>query len=363
MRLSLDALQVLDAIDRKGSFAGAATELFRVPSSITYTVQQLEQDLDVLLFDRSKHRASLTAAGRELLTEGRVLLRAAADLESRIQQVARGWETELRVAVDTAIGPDRLFPLVEQFYAENTGTRIKLTEEVLNGNWDALVSGRCDIAVGASGDGPPGGGFASWPICRLDFVFVAAPHHPICNEPQPLSEATILKYRVVSVADSSRNLPPRTIGLLSGQDVLTVPTMALKLAAHIAGLGIGYLPKHRASASVSAGLLRVLEVQNLRVGGDLYAVWKPNRAGKALRWFAEALATPSAQSMLINLSFSAAGAVGAAAVDTDHSDTAGKFPTTVGTKTQTKARAKATAPSQSTKGKSKRPALSTNNAA
>ncbi len=42
MRLSLDALLVLDAIERKGSFAAAAHELHRVPSAITYTVQKLE---------------------------------------------------------------------------------------------------------------------------------------------------------------------------------------------------------------------------------------------------------------------------------------------------------------------------------
>ncbi len=48
--ITLDALEVLDAIDRKGSFAAAANELFRVPSAISYTVQKLEQDLDVVLF-------------------------------------------------------------------------------------------------------------------------------------------------------------------------------------------------------------------------------------------------------------------------------------------------------------------------
>jgi hypothetical protein len=57
-KLSLDALLVLDAIARKGSFAAAAEELHRVPSAITYTVQKLEQDLDVQLFDRSGHRAA-----------------------------------------------------------------------------------------------------------------------------------------------------------------------------------------------------------------------------------------------------------------------------------------------------------------
>ena len=45
MRISLEGLQIIDAISRRGSFAGAAEELFRVPSTITYAVQKLEEDL------------------------------------------------------------------------------------------------------------------------------------------------------------------------------------------------------------------------------------------------------------------------------------------------------------------------------
>ena len=60
MPLTLDTLAILDAIDRRGSFARAAEALERAPSSLTYAVQQLEADLDVLVFDRSGHRARLT---------------------------------------------------------------------------------------------------------------------------------------------------------------------------------------------------------------------------------------------------------------------------------------------------------------
>ncbi len=292
MRLSLDSLQVLDAIDRRGSFAAAAAELHRVPSAITYTIQQLERDLDVLIFDRRGHRAALTPAGHELLNEGRQLLQAAVDLETRIRQVAKGWETELRIAVDTIIGAKRLFPIVERFYTEagqGTGTRIKISEEVLAGNWDALVCSRADIVIGVNDDVPAGGGFATLMLRQLSFVFVAAPSHPICDEPQPLTEATIHKYRAVSVADSSLNLPPRTVGLLSGQDVLTVPSMPDKVAAHIAGLGVGYLPAHLALPAIRRGQLKSLALASPRPSSALYAAWRPNRTGKALRWFAQQL--------------------------------------------------------------------------
>ncbi|MBL8525427.1 MAG: LysR family transcriptional regulator [Betaproteobacteria bacterium] len=299
MKLSLDALQVLDAIDRKGSFAAAANELNRVPSAVTYSIQQLEQDLDVLLFDRSGHRARLTAAGYELLSEGRHLLRAAADLECRIHQVAKGWETELRIAVDTIIGAEKLFPLLDQFYQLESGTRIRIQTEVLAGGWDALLSERADLVIGASGDPPAGGGFASFLLGRLKFSFVAAPSHSVNKEPLPLTEASILKYRAISVADSSRRLPPRTVGLISGQDVLTLPSMSAKTAAHIAGLGVGFLPSNMAEREAAAGRLNILPVENSKAAGDALVAWRSNRTGKALRWFLDQLQQPEiARSLL-----------------------------------------------------------------
>lgn len=290
---------MLDAIDRKGSFAAAAAELFRVPSAITYTVQQLEQDLDVALFDRQGRRARLTAAGFELLNEGRHLLRAASDLECRIQQVAKGWETELVIAVDTIIGPSRLNPLIADFHRLASGTRIKVREEVLGGNWDALLSNRAQLVIGAGGDPPPGGGFATLPLMSLSFVFAAAPDHPVCREAEPLSEATLVRYRAVSVADSSLVQAPRTSGLLSGQDTFTVPSMAAKVSAQIAGLGVGYLPAAIARREAAAGRLRILEVAANKPGGEMVVAWRPNRTGKALRWFAQQLEREEVKALIL----------------------------------------------------------------
>jgi predicted RecB family endonuclease len=49
MNLTLEALQILDAIARKGSFAAAAAALDKVPSAITYSIRKLEEDLDVFV--------------------------------------------------------------------------------------------------------------------------------------------------------------------------------------------------------------------------------------------------------------------------------------------------------------------------
>jgi DNA-binding transcriptional LysR family regulator len=292
LRLSLDALLVLDAIDRKGSFAAAADELHRVPSAITYTVQKLEQDLDVLLFDRRGHRAKLTAAGRELLDQGRHLLRAAGDLESRVKRVATGWEAELRIACDDVIPAGGVLRILAEFYRDPCPTRVRIAMEVLGGCWDALASDRADLAVAASGESPAGGGYSVREMGGIEWVFAVAPSHPLAAVAEPLKPGAILAHRAVAVADSARNLAPRTLGLLGGQETLTVPTVRAKLQAQVMGLGVGNLPRYLAEPEAKAGRLAIKRTEEARQAAPLYLAWRTAHRGKALQWFVKRLQRP-----------------------------------------------------------------------
>jgi len=299
MRITLDALAVLDSIERYGSFAAAAEALHRVPSAITYAVQKLEEDLGIAIFDRSGHRAQLTEAGRELLKEGRRLLQAATEVEDRAKRVATGFEVELRIAVDDLVPMERLFPLLEEFYRASCGTRIKLLMEVYGGAWDALVTGRADLVIGAPSDGPTSGGYSTHPLGLVQWAFMLAPTHPLADAPEPLSSEVIVQYRSIAAADSSRNLPPRTAGLLSGQDVLTVPDMRSKIRFQCAGLGVGFLPLHMTRADLQAGRLVIRQVVETRIGTPLFIAWRTAQRGKALAWFLERLEDPALRESLL----------------------------------------------------------------
>src|SRR5574343_719778 len=163
--LTPDALVMMDTIARTGSFAAAARELGKVPSALTYSVRQLEDALDVLRFDRRSRQARLTAAGEELLQEGRRLLAQMDAVANRVRRVATGWEAQLTVAADDVLSRRTLLELCEAFYAirptggaEGPGTRLRLRTEVLAGTWEALTTGQADLAIGVPVEAalPPG---------------------------------------------------------------------------------------------------------------------------------------------------------------------------------------------------------------
>jgi DNA-binding transcriptional LysR family regulator len=313
--LTPEALAMMDTIARTGSFAAAARELGRVPSALTYSVRQLEDALDVLLFDRSSRHARLTPAGEELLTEGRRLLAEMEAVANRVKRVAGGWETELTLAVDEVLSHLTVIELCEAFFAlrpdgreDGPGTRLRVRTEVLAGTWEALVAGLADLAVGVIADTPPPPGIELEPLGEMDFVFAVAPHHPLAGHDGAISDAELLRHRAVAVADTAQRIATRTVNLLPGQDVFTVPSTHMKLEVQIRGLACGFLPEPLVREHVGAGRLVVKDVQRPRMAARFHYAWRagaapqPRKApqGLALRWWLDQLASGATRQALLD---------------------------------------------------------------
>jgi DNA-binding transcriptional LysR family regulator len=301
--LSPDALRMVVTIARTGSFAAAARELGKVPSALTYSVRQLEDALDVLLFDRRSRQARLTAAGEELLREGQLLLQQLDAVANRVKRVASGWETELTVAVDKAIAPHAVFDLMEAFVALKPPTRLKMRSEVMTGTWEALALGEADLAIGVSSDRLSSTDMRCEPIGEHQFILCVAAHHPLAHEPEPLSPATVAAHRIIAVADTAKRLEPMTVGILPGQDVLTLPSMAAKLEAQLRGLGIGYLPEPMVRAHLAAGRLVHKAVEGPPRTIRAHYAWRQasGQPGMALTWWLHQLASPKTRRALLDL--------------------------------------------------------------
>ena len=338
--LTPEALTMIDAIARSGSFAAAARELGKVPSALTYSVRQLEDALDVLLFDRRSRQAKFTAAGTELLNEGRRLLAESAAVAQRVKRVASGWEAQLSIAVDDVMSRATVFELCEAFYSlqphgkahslggaaadgiaadpqgrqgDGPGTRLKLRTEVLAGTWEALVSGQADLAIGVGMASPPPQ-VALEPLGEMAFVLAVSPHHPLALASTPIDDVELLRHRAVAVADTAQRLSPLTVNLLPGQDVLTVSSIAAKVEALLRALGCGFVPEAVAREHLAAGRLVIKPTLRPNPAVKLGYAWRCSggrreRAslGLALQWWLKQLGAPTTRRALLERQASSQG--------------------------------------------------------
>ncbi len=300
--LTPDALAMLQTIAASGSFAAAARAGGMVPSALTYRVRQMEDALDVLLFDRSSRQARLTEAGAELLREGARLLADIDAVANRVKRVATGWESQLTIAVDSIVNRATLMELCEAFFSLSPPTRLKLRDETLSGTLEALTSGQADLALGVMVGATTLAALHHESLGSVQFVFAMAPHHPLAKMPEPLSDEVIRRHRAVAVADTVQRGSGISIGLLPGQDVFTVSGMPAKLDAQIRGLGVGFLPGCLAQPYLNSGRLVARRVERSERQIQVSYAWRKSGRpgeGRALQWWLAQLKSPVTREALL----------------------------------------------------------------
>ncbi len=242
MALTLDQLRVLDAIDRAGSFAGAAATLHRTTSAVSYGIKTLEEALGLTLFDRSGHRAVLTPAGRLVLDAGRGLLDRSRELSELARALRGEWEPSLKVVAD-GISPLRpLMRAMRKLEDAGVPTRVGLRLEYLEGVRERFEERNADVMLSLTFAGDAR--HVAEPLPPIEMVLLAGASHPL-RKVKPLDRAALAEHVELVVEDSSRDRDARSRPLSLGcPQVFRLSDFRSKLEALLEGVGVGWMPRH-----------------------------------------------------------------------------------------------------------------------
>ncbi len=254
MKITLDGIETLEAIQRTGSFAAAAAELHKVQSAVSYTIRQLEDGLGLALFDRSGHRARLTDAGRVVLEEGRLLLARARRLEHVAGQFGAGWEPRLQVVIDGILPQEPLLAALQALADEEVPTQIQLRVEFRSGVQRRFESEGADLMLVK--DWHRSESLVAHALPELEVVLVAAAAHPLAQE-RKLSLAELQRHVELTVR-GGEGAESGQLQLFGGARVFYLGDFFTKRQALSLGLGVGWMPLHRVEAALAAGGLREL---------------------------------------------------------------------------------------------------------
>jgi DNA-binding transcriptional LysR family regulator len=298
MTISLELIQILDAIERNGSFEAAANELNKVRSALTYTIRTYEQLSGIMVYDRSKYRAELTSAGKLLLEQGRELLFYSQNLEQKLKNLSLGYEPILRIAYDEVLSVKPLLKLIDTFQKQFPGTRIEVFSEVMDGCSSALRQNYVDIAIGVTGRLLNPQDFTFELLGKIKFVFAIAPDHPLAKMQEPVAYSAIKGFSTIFARNSAERFSTQKT-LFSESKNVTFSSLELKKQAQIAGLGVGFLPFNLIKQELKDGALITKNVEKQKPDTLFYIGYSNREQGLAAKWWLNQLRDPKIKKSLI----------------------------------------------------------------
>ncbi|KGY07898.1 DNA-binding transcriptional activator PunR [Vibrio sinaloensis] len=285
---SQSSLELVDTVARLESFTAAAEVLHKVPSAISYSIRQIEQELDVVLFKRLPRKVELTPAGELFLTQARTMLRQMEEVKAQTRRVAQGWKKTLKLTLDNVVKLERLKPLIEDFYQTFPNAELQINMEVFNGSWEAISQGRADIVVGATSAIPVGGDFEVKAMGLLDWAFVMSSSHA-CVKQQYLTEEFVSQFPAICLDDTSSVLPKRHTVHYPKQRRLLLPNWYSAIECLKHGVGVGYMPRHIAQPLITEGVLVEKILPEDKPLSHCCLVWRKDENHKMIQWMVDYL--------------------------------------------------------------------------
>lgn len=287
--LSQQIFELIDVVAQTGSFTAAAKKLHKVPSAISYSVKQIETELGVELFIRHHRSVSLTPAGTHFAAKARQFLNDMALMKRDTLRVANGWKPSLSIVLDNIARTDSVHALIADFYRKFQDVELIIRVEVFNGVWEALATGRSDIAIGATTANPVGGAFKFTNMGDIDWLFVVSADHALAAINLPLGDDEVRGFPSICLEDTSREIPKRITWLLNEQRRLVVPDWHSAINCFVEGLGIGYMPAHLAEPLIASGKLVSKVLNRVKPPSPCCLAWNDEHMSPALAWVLEYL--------------------------------------------------------------------------
>lgn len=243
--MNLRQLRYFLAVAETLHFGRAAERLNMAQPPLSQQIKQLERDLGVQLFERTKRRVALTAAGLVLQPEARQILAQVEMARKKTQQAARGETGQLAIAFVSSAMYSILPPWIRAFGQQYPNVNLSFQEATSLVQIERLCSHQLDIGFVH----PPivNDNVASQRVWQEPMVAVLAQGHPL-SEQKEIAIAQLAQVPFILMQRSlASGLYDKIIGFcqqanFSPNVVQTAPQLQTILGLVAAKLGVAILP-------------------------------------------------------------------------------------------------------------------------
>ena len=281
---SLDQLRVFIAVIDHGGFAHAARALHRTQSVISYTIANLEEQLNIELLDRSKRKPVLTEAGKALLADARAVSLKVDGMRARAKALSSGLEAEVSLVVDVMFSTCKLVRILHAFQKEFPTVAMRLRTEALGAVTQLVLEKTCQIGISGWMPGTPDS-ITRHSCGFVTMVPVVAPEHPLAKIEGKVPSDILREHTQLVLTDRSTLTKGQDFGVLALRD-WRLGDLSSKHALLRSGIGWGNMPVEFVQWDLDAGRLVQLDIaEGSSFSFPLYVIRRGDEEpGPATRW-------------------------------------------------------------------------------
>ncbi|KPA92513.1 transcriptional regulator, LysR family [Pseudomonas asplenii] len=287
MQWNLEQMRLFVEVAERRSFSAVARHQRKAQSAVSSAIALLEDDLGVLLFERSSGRQPrLTAAGESLLEEAREVLRQCERLNGRALSLMRGQEACLRLAQDEAMPYQSVVDSLEALANRFPNLEVQLTSAAQGDVARKLVERRADLGLLFYHDQIPEA-LERRVLGSIEMVTVCGVGHPMA-ELARVNCQQLAQHRQLLMSTQSSVYPGSEA---ASPQVWRADSFYVMAEWLIRGLGWAWLPRHVVQYPTYQGQMVELASEWTPPALVVELVWRRDEPlGPAGRWLAERFA-------------------------------------------------------------------------
>lgn len=145
--MTLSQLDYIVAVDTYRHFATAAETCHVTQPTLSMQIQKLEDDLGVLIFDRSKQPVVPTETGQAILRQAREVLQAARRIPELVKESRDDISGEFKVGIIPTLAPYLLPYFIGAFMDRYPAVTVQIQESTTEQILERLKNGLLDVGV------------------------------------------------------------------------------------------------------------------------------------------------------------------------------------------------------------------------
>lgn len=179
MNITITQLEYIVAVDTHRNFAKAAAHCFITQPTLSMQIKKLEQQLGVLIFDRSKKPVKPTKVGEKVIAQARNSIHSLSRIQEIILDSKGDIEGGLRIGVIPTLAPYLLPRFVTSMVKHYPKTQLIIEELLSDQILERLDNDLLDIGIMVP---PAGNSFKSLPLFQEEFLLYFSDNHKLQSE-------------------------------------------------------------------------------------------------------------------------------------------------------------------------------------